>query len=95
MDKKNISHSGPENMTVVYDQEDAENIYNTNSEIIQDVKKRLNKGAAEYGESIPKDDPRDFAHELYEELMDAVVYGLVLGKRLKSTLKLLNTKKDG
>jgi len=90
-DKSNVNHTGSEGMSVVYEQVDADNIYNTNEEILDDVRDRLNDGAKEYGESIRKADPRDFLEELYEELIDAVVYALVQAKRFRDCMK----KKDG
>ncbi len=90
--EENMSHTGSENMSVVYDQEDAENLYNTNEDILDDIRPRLKGGARKYGENISKKDNRDFAQELYEELLDAVVYATVLGKTL---VEMISKKKNG
>jgi hypothetical protein len=90
--KRNVNHTGPDGMTVVYEQEDAENLYNTNEDILDDIRPRLKGGAKKYGENISINDKRDFAQELYEELLDAVVYATVLGKTL---VKMINKKKNG
>ena len=90
--EENMSHTGSENMSVVYDQEDVENLYNTNEDILDDIRPRLKGGASKYGENISKNDKRDFAQELYEELLDAVVYATVLGKTL---VEMISKKKNG
>jgi hypothetical protein len=90
--KNNVTHTGPSGMAVVYDQEDAENLYDTNEDILDDIRPRLKGGAKKYGENISINDKRDFAQELYEELLDAVVYATVLGKTL---VTMINKKKNG
>jgi hypothetical protein len=42
--------------------------------VIQDMKKRNKFGIKKYGKPLNTETPKDFLVELYEELLDAIVY---------------------
>lgn len=61
-----------------------------NEEIIQLIKKRLQKGKKEYGQEVDVFDGRDWEQEALEEILDSMVYiAAALLKKMKSDSKLI------
>ena len=61
-----------------------------NEEIIQLIKRRLQKGKKEYGQEVDVFDGRDWEQEALEEILDSMVYiAAALLKKMKSDSKLI------
>tara|TARA_R100000329_G_C7490774_1_gene172869 strand:- start:208 stop:435 length:228 start_codon:yes stop_codon:yes gene_type:complete len=68
---------------------------NNNEEIIDLIRKRLNKGKKEYGKEIDIYDGRDWNVEALEELLDTCVYlAASMLKIIKSETKLISILMD-
>ena len=62
-----------------------------NSEIIELIKERLEKGQKEYGGDLDPEDGRDWEVETLEEILDGMIYlAAALLKKIKSDCKLIN-----